>query len=116
MGYPVPEPLPDVDTGPLQPYGAALPVSIKVSERMGVRPKTPPPIRMPKDAEEKLRRAIDEDGDNPDINMLLAFELRKLRWLEAKLGRQKSRAVLGCLGIGMVALGLAIAFGFRFGR
>ena len=81
MGYPVPEPLPEVDTGPLQPYGAALPVSIKVSERMGVRPKTPPSIRMPKDAEEKLRRAIDEDGDNPDINMLLAFELRKLRAL-----------------------------------
>ena len=49
-------------------------------------------------------------------NVAWAFELRKLRWLEAKLGRQKSRAVLGCLGIGMVALGLAIAFGFRFGR
>ncbi len=40
------------------------------------------------------------------------FQLRKMRWLEDRLGRTRARVTAGLLGCGLIVLGIAIALGF----
>lgn len=40
------------------------------------------------------------------------YELRKARWIEALAGRSTARMTYGLVGLGLIALGVAIACGF----
>lgn len=41
------------------------------------------------------------------------FQLPKMKWLEAKIGRGAARAFLVLLGAGLIVLGVLIAVGYR---
>jgi len=40
------------------------------------------------------------------------FQIRKARWIEAVAGRSTARMTYGVVGLGLIALGVAIACGF----
>ena len=46
------------------------------------------------------------------VNWEWYFQLRKARWLEARLGRTGVRCIYALLGVGLISLGLAITMGF----
>jgi hypothetical protein len=41
------------------------------------------------------------------------FELPKMRWLERRYGKKAAKIMLGVLGLILIALGAAIALGFK---
>ena len=47
------------------------------------------------------------------IGSNVPFQLPKLRWLEAKIGRGAARAVLAAIGTAVVAIGILIVVGWR---
>jgi hypothetical protein len=48
------------------------------------------------------------------FNWTWCYELRKTRWLAARIGRGGARIVLAVVGISLAALSVAIALGFRW--
>ncbi|QDU93395.1 hypothetical protein [Lignipirellula cremea] len=45
-------------------------------------------------------------------NLNSAFQLHKAQWLESLVGRMGARLVYAIVGLGLIALGVAIAMGF----
>jgi hypothetical protein len=44
----------------------------------------------------------------------LLFNMQKIRWLSKLVGRPATRVMLGLLGVGLIALGIAVMQGWRF--